>query len=53
MNIRIGNGYDIHGLVVGRPLILGGVDLNSAESNTLFFEPLTVYNRIAIALSRF
>lgn len=25
MNIRIGNGYDIHQLVVGRPLILGGV----------------------------
>jgi len=27
MNIRIGNGYDIHRLVVGRPLILGGVDI--------------------------
>lgn len=25
MNIRIGNGYDIHRLVEGRPLILGGV----------------------------
>lgn len=25
MNIRIGNGYDIHRLVSGRPLILGGV----------------------------
>jgi 2-C-methyl-D-erythritol 2,4-cyclodiphosphate synthase len=25
MNIRIGNGYDIHRLVTGRPLILGGV----------------------------
>lgn len=25
MNIRIGNGYDIHKLVAGRPLILGGV----------------------------
>lgn len=25
MNIRIGNGYDIHRLVPGRPLILGGV----------------------------
>ena len=24
MNIRIGNGYDIHRLVPGRPLILGG-----------------------------
>ena len=23
MNIRIGNGYDIHRLVPGRPLILG------------------------------
>ena len=27
MNIRIGNGYDIHKLVEGRPLILGGVEL--------------------------
>lgn len=27
MNIRIGNGYDIHRLVSGRPLILGGVQL--------------------------
>lgn len=27
MNIRIGNGYDIHRLVPGRPLILGGVDI--------------------------
>ncbi len=25
MNIRIGNGYDIHQLVANRPLILGGV----------------------------
>ena len=25
MNLRIGNGYDMHRLVVGRPLILGGV----------------------------
>ena len=25
MNIRIGNGYDIHRLVAGRPLILGGM----------------------------
>ncbi|MGF1480184.1 MAG: 2-C-methyl-D-erythritol 2,4-cyclodiphosphate synthase [Cyanophyceae cyanobacterium] len=25
--IRIGNGYDIHRLVAGRPLILGGVDI--------------------------
>jgi 2-C-methyl-D-erythritol 2,4-cyclodiphosphate synthase len=25
MNIRIGNGYDIHRLVPGRPLILGGL----------------------------
>ena len=24
MNIRIGNGYDIHRLIVGRPLIIGG-----------------------------
>ena len=27
MNIRIGNGYDIHRLVPGRPLILGGQTL--------------------------
>lgn len=27
MNIRIGNGYDIHRLVPGRPLILGGVKI--------------------------
>ena len=28
MNIRIGNGYDIHRLVPGRPLILGGQTLD-------------------------
>ncbi|MDJ0537006.1 MAG: 2-C-methyl-D-erythritol 2,4-cyclodiphosphate synthase [Xenococcaceae cyanobacterium MO_207.B15] len=27
MNIRIGNGYDIHRLVSGRQLILGGVEI--------------------------
>ena len=27
MNIRIGNGYDIHRLVPDRPLILGGVNI--------------------------
>ncbi|MBP0019226.1 MAG: 2-C-methyl-D-erythritol 2,4-cyclodiphosphate synthase [Cyanobacteria bacterium SBLK] len=27
MNIRIGNGYDIHKLVTGRALILGGVEI--------------------------
>ena len=27
MNIRIGNGYDIHKLVEGRSLILGGVEI--------------------------
>jgi 2-C-methyl-D-erythritol 2,4-cyclodiphosphate synthase len=27
MNIRIGNGYDIHQLSTGRSLILGGVDI--------------------------
>jgi 2-C-methyl-D-erythritol 2,4-cyclodiphosphate synthase len=27
MNIRIGNGYDIHRLVTGRKLILGGVEI--------------------------
>lgn len=28
MNIRIGNGYDIHRLVEGRRLILGGVEID-------------------------
>jgi 2-C-methyl-D-erythritol 2,4-cyclodiphosphate synthase len=28
MNLRIGNGYDIHRLVEGRPLILGGVEIS-------------------------
>lgn len=28
MNMRIGNGYDIHQLVEGRPLILGGVEID-------------------------
>ncbi|GAB4377287.1 MAG: 2-C-methyl-D-erythritol 2,4-cyclodiphosphate synthase [Elainellaceae cyanobacterium] len=28
MNIRIGNGYDIHQLVADRPLILGGVQIS-------------------------
>jgi len=27
MNIRIGNGYDIHRLGTGRPLILGGINI--------------------------
>lgn len=27
MNFRIGEGYDVHRLVVGRPLILGGVTI--------------------------
>ncbi|MGC1247154.1 MAG: 2-C-methyl-D-erythritol 2,4-cyclodiphosphate synthase [Spirulinaceae cyanobacterium] len=27
LNIRIGNGYDIHRLIEGRPLILGGVEI--------------------------
>lgn len=27
MNIRVGQGYDVHRLVDGRPLILGGVDI--------------------------
>jgi len=27
MNIRIGNGYDIHRLIAGRKLILGGVEI--------------------------
>lgn len=27
MNLRIGQGYDVHRLVAGRPLILGGVTL--------------------------
>ncbi len=31
MQLRIGNGYDIHRLVPGRPLILGGVPLDHPE----------------------
>lgn len=31
MELRIGNGYDIHRLVAGRPLILGGVPLQHPE----------------------
>ena len=31
MNIRVGNGYDIHRLVPGRPLILGGQTLENPE----------------------
>jgi 2-C-methyl-D-erythritol 2,4-cyclodiphosphate synthase len=31
MQLRIGNGYDIHRLVPGRPLILGGVTLAHPE----------------------
>ena len=29
MNLRIGHGYDIHRLVPGRPLVLGGVKFNT------------------------
>ena len=29
--LRVGNGYDMHRLVAGRPLILGGVKLNHPE----------------------
>jgi 2-C-methyl-D-erythritol 2,4-cyclodiphosphate synthase len=31
MQLRIGNGYDIHRLVPGRPLILGGVRLSHPD----------------------
>ena len=31
MQLRIGNGYDIHRLVSGRPLILGGIALEHPE----------------------
>ena len=31
MSLRIGNGYDMHRLVPGRPLILGGVKLKHPE----------------------
>ena len=27
MNIRIGEGWDIHALVTGRPLVLGGITI--------------------------
>ena len=32
MQLRIGNGYDIHRLAPGRPLILGGVCLEHPDS---------------------
>ena len=31
MQLRIGNGYDIHRLVPGRPLILGGIQLHHPD----------------------
>ena len=31
MTMRIGNGFDVHALVVGRPLILGGVRIPHAR----------------------
>ena len=31
-NFRIGNGYDIHRLVEGRSLIIGGIKLNHPEN---------------------
>jgi len=31
MNIRVGQGYDVHQLVVGRPLIIGGVEVPSEK----------------------
>jgi 2-C-methyl-D-erythritol 2,4-cyclodiphosphate synthase len=31
MNFRVGHGFDVHRLVVGRPLILGGVEINFAK----------------------
>jgi 2-C-methyl-D-erythritol 2,4-cyclodiphosphate synthase len=31
MNIRIGEGWDTHALVEGRPLILGGVHITYAK----------------------
>ena len=30
MNLRIGHGYDIHRTIAGRPLVLGGVQFDSA-----------------------
>ena len=27
MNLRIGNGFDVHALIAGRPLVLGGVTI--------------------------
>ena len=31
MKIRIGQGFDVHALVPGRPLILGGVEIQSSR----------------------
>ena len=36
VSLRIGNGYDMHRLVPGRPLILGGVKLNHPEGLGLY-----------------
>ena len=34
MNLRIGQGYDVHQLVPGRPLILGGVAMRHASDTS-------------------
>ncbi|MEO8187001.1 MAG: 2-C-methyl-D-erythritol 2,4-cyclodiphosphate synthase, partial [Burkholderiaceae bacterium] len=31
MKIRVGQGFDVHALVPGRPLILGGVEIASTR----------------------
>jgi 2-C-methyl-D-erythritol 2,4-cyclodiphosphate synthase len=31
MKIRVGQGFDVHALVPGRPLVLGGVEIESAR----------------------
>ncbi|HZA95411.1 MAG TPA: 2-C-methyl-D-erythritol 2,4-cyclodiphosphate synthase, partial [Burkholderiaceae bacterium] len=31
MKIRVGHGFDVHAMVPGRPLVLGGVEIASAR----------------------
>ena len=48
MNFRIGHGYDIHRIVAGRPLVLGGVkfDTDFGEAVCLKFNTAGDYDYI-------
>ena len=54
MSFRIGQGYDLHRLVEGRPLILGGVQidyekglLGHSDADVLFRDEILVVQRRA------